>query len=654
MYGGLGSVSEMVVDVETSALLTSYLIAMFLPPTLGMFTGKISSGRVSYVLCAVSCIVGILCYPVWTMVPVFEATFPLGSMLGEYSIHVDSLTSVFVTVSSLVFLMVVMHMSHSGHQYGPGKVSLVCALFVSCMLCMMSDTVVLLLIAWEAVSVVTFLMSNDDGDETPRWRFLTVTHIGGMMVICAFAFLWMVAGTPYMHEWKDLGSIMGPTASVAVAVCLFIGFGTKLGTVPFHIWMPDMYSRSPTHTTALLTTVCSNVAVLVLFKGVFSYIGVSSDMIVPGVVLCVLSIVTALWGAMESMIQTEPKRILAYSSMENMALVTMCLSLGLVFSDGSESLMALVLLAGILHTLNHSVFKSLMMLVVDSVEDVTGERKMDRYGGIACALPALSVVALIGVASLAAVPPMNGFISEWLMLQSLLGTDVLSSDMRILMPLLVAMMGVCGMIVATSYARLYGFIFLGRPRSEGAARPSPQKKGSLLPLVVLAASCVSMGLFAVPLMECLSDGIRASTGISQGYTSALSGTMEPLLLGLMILGTIAVLVAVSRVSRRRRVMEDTWACGGTLDERMQYSSEGFSQPIVRVFHPFYGDTSRKEGDEYTTGFTEPFVKHIYRPIGRFVSAVSERVTDIQTGNIQSYLSYILATLVVALLAVRLL
>jgi len=115
-----------------------------------------------------------------------------------------------------------------------------------------------------------------------------------------------------------------------------------------------------------------------------------------------------------------------------------------------------------------------------------------------------------------------------------------------------------------------------------------------------------------------------------------------------------VLVAVSRVSRRRRVMEDTWACGGTLDERMQYSSEGFSQPIVRVFHPFYGDTSRKEGDEYTTGFTEPFVKHIYRPIGRFVSAVSERVTDIQTGNIQSYLSYILATLVVALLAVRLL
>ena len=110
----------------------------------------------------------------------------------------------------------------------------------------------------------------------------------------------------------------------------------------------------------------------------------------------------------------------------------------------------------------------------------------------------------------------------------------------------------------------------------------------------------------------------------------------------------------TRIFRTSRRIDETWGCGGTLDERMQYSSEGFSQPIVRVFHPFYGDTSRKEGDEYTTGFTEPFVKHIYRPIGRFVSAVSERVTDIQTGNIQSYLSYILATLVVALLAVRLL
>ncbi|MBQ8180058.1 MAG: hypothetical protein IJ026_06450 [Candidatus Methanomethylophilaceae archaeon] len=644
----------MVMVVETSALLTSYLVAMFLPPALGMIAGRLSSGRVSYLLCSFSCIVGMMCYPVWNAVPGFTMTFPLGSALGDYAVDVDMLTSIFVSISSLVFLMIVVHMSHSGHGYRPAMASMSCALFVSCMLCMMADTVVLVLVAWEVVSLVTFLMGDDGGEGGHRWRFLVITHVGGMMLICAFTYMWLVSGSQYLHDWTGLGERMGATASIAVILCLFIGFGTKLGTLPFHVWMPDMYSGSPTHTSALLTTVCSNVAVLVLFKTVFSCVGTTHDMVVPGVALCILSAATALWGAMESMIQREPRRILAYSSMENMALVTMCLSLGLVFSDASEGLMALVLLAGLLHALNHSVFKSLMMLVVDSVEDVTGEGSIDRYGGIACSMPALSAVALVGIASLAAVPPMNGFVSEWLMLQSLLGTDVLASDMRVLMPLLVAMVGVCGMVVATSYARLYGFTFLGRPRSPGASEPRAQRRGSLVPLVVLAASCVCMGLFATPLMDRMSAGVTEAAGIHQGYTAALSGTMDPLVLGLMIAGTVAVLVAASKVVSYGKAVDDTWGCGGTLDERMQYSSEGFSQPIVRVFHPFYGDTSRREGDRYSTGFTEPFVKYIYAPAGRLVMVLSERITRIQTGNIQSYLSYILVTLVVALLAVRLL
>lgn len=646
----------MFAGMEDDILVTAYLLVLLVPAAVGVLAGASErewAGKISNMLCGISCLAGVLCFIIWYIVPDFTATFPLGSMLGDYSIRVDELTAIFVTFSSAVFLMVIVHMSHSGHGYRPRYMALTCILYISVVLCMMADTVILLLLSWEMVSMITFLMA-ETSDDLPRWRFFAITHVGGLILMAVYAYLWMTAGTPVLSEWTGLGAVMGGTTSSIVVFLLFIAFGTKLGTVPFHAWMPDMYAGSPTHTTALLTTVCSNAAVLILFKSVFSYIGVDGNISTCAVILCILSAISAMWGAMESMIQTEPKRILAYSSMENMALVNMCLSLAIIFSQDLPRLEALVIIAALLHTLNHGVFKSLMMLTVDSIEDVTGERKIDRFGGIACVLPVLSAVALIGVMSLAAIPPMNGFVSEWLMLQTLLGTDAVDSTMRVAMPLLVAMMGVCGMIVATSYARLYGFIFLGRPRSEGASKPRPMRKGSIIPLGFLAAMCVAMGVFAFPLMDAMDEGVTSLAGNTVSYMDGMSGTLMPLTLGIVLAGCVVVLFVLFRLTKRKTVVYETWGCGGGLDERMQYSSEGFSQPIVRVFHPIYRDVSEKRGDKYSTRFVEPFVKYIYRPVGKGLTFISEQVTRLQTGNIQSYLGYILITLVVALLAVRLL
>ncbi len=647
----------MVAGMEDGFISSIYMLAVLLPAMAGIVIGFLPSRRpttvIVNILGSASCIAGILCYPMWMIVSDLSATFPVGTFFGDYSVAVDQLTAVFVSLSSLVFLMVMVHMSHSGHGHPSRFSALACALYVSCTLFMMADSVILLLISWEIVSMVTFLMA-EDRDNAPRWRFFAITHIGGLVLMAAFGYMWLLAGTGDIEAWRDLGSLMTSKQESILAVLLFIGFGTKLGTVPFHAWMPDMYARSPTHATALLTTVCSSAAVLVLYKSVFSWIGVDGGVAAAAAVLCALSAITAMWGAMESMVQTEPKRILAYSSMENMALVTMCLSLGMLFAGRLPGLEALVTTAALLHALNHGMFKSLMMLTVDSIEDVTGEKGIDRMGGIACVLPALSAVALVGILALAAIPPMNGFVSEWMMLQSLLGTDAMASDLRVAMPLLVAMMGVCGMIVATSYARLYAFIFLGRPRSQGAAEPRPLRKGSLAPMAVLAASCVGMGLFAFPLMDAMADGMAELTGSPSYYGDALAGSLEPLTLGILLTGCVIVLFVLTRLFRRNRTIYETWGCGGGLDERMQYSSEGFSQPIVRVFHPIYQEVSVKKGDRYSTQFVEPFVKYIYRPFGALLTYLSKQVTRLQTGNIQSYLGYILITLVVALMAVRLL
>lgn len=647
----------MVAGMEDGFISSIYMLAVLLPAMAGIVIGFLPSRRpttvIVNILGSASCIAGILCYPMWMIVSDLSATFPVGTFFGDYSVAVDQLTAVFVSLSSLVFLMVMVHMSHSGHGHPSRFSALACALYVSCTLFMMADSVILLLISWEIVSMVTFLMA-EDRDNAPRWRFFAITHIGGLVLMAAFGYMWLLAGTGDIEAWRDLGSLMTSKQESILAVLLFIGFGTKLGTVPFHAWMPDMYARSPTHATALLTTVCSSAAVLVLYKSVFSWIGVDGGVAAAAAVLCALSAITAMWGAMESMVQTEPKRILAYSSMENMALVTMCLSLGMLFAGRLPGLEALVTTAALLHALNHGMFKSLMMLTVDSIEDVTGEKGIDRMGGIACVLPALSAVALVGILALAAIPPMNGFVSEWMMLQSLLGTDAMASDLRVAMPLLVAMMGVCGMIVATSYARLYAFIFLGRPRSQGAAEPRPLRKGSLAPMAVLAASCVGMGLFAFPLMDAMADGMTELTGSPSSYGDALAGSLEPLTLGILLAGCVIVLFVLTRLFRRNRTIYETWGCGGGLDERMQYSSEGFSQPIVRVFHPIYQEVSVKKGDRYSTQFVEPFVKYIYRPFGALLTYLSKQITRLQTGNIQSYLGYILITLVVALMAVRLL
>jgi len=214
--------------------------------------------------------------------------------------------------------------------------------------------------------------------------------------------------------------------------------------------------------------------------------------------------------------------------------------------------------------------------------------------------------------------------------------------------------------MAASYARLYGFIFLGRPRSEGMREPRPMKNGTVLPMALLAALCLAMGFFATAIMDVLTTGVISVTGIapSPSYRSVMSEEMLPLILGVLIVITSVAVLLVVRSGKEREVR--TWGCGEDLGKEMQYSSIGFSQPLVRVFHPFYGDTTvvheTKEGGKKTvhTEFTEPFVRYLYIPLGNAITAVSERIKKTQTDNIQTYFAYMLITLIAVLLAVRIL
>ncbi len=605
-------------------------------------------------LCCVSCAAGMLAYPLLGHFDSVSYSFPVSSMLGQYAILIDPLSALMLSFSSVVYLITMLHLIRSGIPDGK-YAGLANILFLAVALASIADSVMLLLVCWEMLTLSTFLMGRG-ADESVRWRYFVITHLGGLIIMTVFAAMWAMTGTCILSDMDLTGA--GPIAAVVMIFLLFVGFGTKLGIMPFHAWMPDMYNDAPVHTVTLLSTVCSNVAVLLLFKSAFTWIGVPDDILLPIIILLGASL-TAIWGAMESLIQTEPRRILAYSSMENMAMVVMCLALGMLFTvmGFKDSLSLLILVAAVFHTINHSFFKSLMLLSVGTVESTTGERVLERMGGLAKVLPVLSVLALVGTLSMAAIPPMNGFVSEWLMIKTVVLAGVGTSIVNLVIPLVVAVLGICGMMAAASYARLYGFMFLGRPRSEAVTRPSPVGLGRYIPLCILAAACAALGVLSFPVMFAIMGGICASPGIVTEAENMISSSLQPIVITAVLAGICIILYAVFKIKKKKVTAASTWDCGTELEPNMQYSSVGFTQPLVRVFHPFYGDKSEVVDDpdgfgSYRVRYTEPFIEYILVPIGRSVAWISAQVGKIQTGNIQTYLGYLLLTLIVVLLGAR--
>jgi hydrogenase-4 component B len=642
-----------------------FLILLFVPALAGTIIGLIEkriAKAVSVMLYGISCSVGIMAYAVFYVYGAVGYSSSLPSVFGTYTILMDGLSSIMITVSSIVFLMIILHMMFSRTAPECGKYhSIIGIFFISCVLTMCADNVMLVLLSWEVVTLASFVMSYSSAGEGPRRKFFIITHIGSLLVIAAFLIMFSFASTGTLSSWSGLTVPMGPTLSFVAAAFLFLGFGTKLGLIPFHIWMPDLYAGTSTHTMSLISTVSSNVAVLILFKGLFIYIGITETAYMLAMVMMLIASVSMIWAALESLIQTEPKRILAYSSMENMCLVVLAMALGLLFAaEGLPALATIAIVAGLFHTINHAVSKSLMLLTVGTIEDSTGETNMNRMGGLAKVLPFFSMISLIAVLSMAAIPPFNGFASEWMIIQSFFGGEIMGMrGMSMILPLGVAVLGISGMLVAVSYARMYGFIFLGRPRSESFVRPRKISAATLVPLAFLALVCIVTGVFAGPVMHILADGVSsAATSVPpESYSDTLDTLNIPMLAAILLVLTVSMYM-LNKAFKKRTAKSETWGCGGDLEDHMQYSSLGFTQPLVRVFHPLYGDITEISDDAenkiYTVRFKEPFVTHFYRPVVSFVMKVAGSIGRMQNGNIQTYLGYILAVLLVLLMGVRIL
>ena len=631
-------------------------------------------GAMAYV-CAAASAVSAALWSVWVLLNGTDSySWSTSSLWSSYAISLDPLGALVLLISSLTFACVALYSLFSREGVTVRGAVLFNLFMLSVMLAMVADHVLLLLVAWESMSLTSFLGAwgeREDRDTSAGWRYLAVTHFGAALLIAAFSFLAITSGEVRLSAMQGLSGSLGPAVSALVILMVFLGFGSKLGLLPFHIWMPDLYGRAHSTITSLLSTAASNVAVLVLVRTVFGYVGVGQQQVLALTIMG-LAALTALWGAWQALMQAEGSRVLAYSSMENMGLILLTIGAAMLFqSYGAGEPAAFALMAAMFHLVNHTVFKALLLMGAGTVRRATGEGSMERLGGLARTMPGLSAVFLVGVLSVAALPPFNGFVSEWAMFKSLMHAELISDPLvQLALPLAIAVMALCTAIAAAAYLRLYGFTFLGRPRSAGACRPRPMAFSELFPFIPLALLCLLLGVASFPLLRELAASVSPLVGIPgvqvvEGSSISLlhQGGLDPLGLSALLAGGVLLCyLAMRALGPRRLVRGDTWDCGTPLDRRTQYTPTGFSQPLLKVFTKVYAPVTEVREDPrpspYIRGvrfeqrLPEVFLERFYLPLSAAAIALAMRVKRMQSGSIQAYLAYIMITLIVLLVVLR--
>jgi len=605
--------------------------------------------------------------------------------LLTFAVRLDALSSFFLLMISLVGLAASIYaVGYVTEWYGRISIGLLGSLYnaflLSMTLVVLADNGFFFLIAWELMSLFSyFLVVTEHEKSDVRYAglfYLIMTHIGTAFIILTFLLLFQGSGSFSFDAFRDPGHPLPDNMRTMAFVLALIGFGTKAGIVPLHVWLPYAHPAAPSHISALMSGVMIKTATYALLRVYFDFFGGHF----PwwwGFVVLLIGAVSALLGVMYALMEHDLKSLLAYHSVENIGIILLGIGAGMIFhSYDLDELAALGLIAGLYHTINHAVFKALLFFGAGSLLYATHTRNMEEYGGLLRRMPWTGGCFLIGAVSIAALPPTNGFVSEWLVFQSLfLSYQMPSLLMKFMLPLAAAMLALTGVLALTCFAKAFGISFLALPRSSHARHaeevPWPMRVG----MGVLSAVCIALGLapmLVIPFLDHVStsligrsiaDKMLALDGWALAPVNVEFSSLSSPVLGFLLVATaalgLALVVCYGGTSPRR--YSKTWACGLNLTSRMEYSATGFVQPIKRVFSTIYQPTVKLETEflEESRYFAkrrrfefhiEPlFQTYFYDPLIAFVSGLADRMRIVQAGSLHLYLAYIFVTLVVLLL-----
>lgn len=604
---------------------------------------------------------------------------PLGLPFGRTELGWDALSAGFAALINLVATIVgVYAMGYGAHEPEPRRVLPFYAAFLAGMnLVLLSNDAFSFLVGWEFMSLASWaLVVSQDRDAANRragFVYLTMAFGGTLMLLLAFGLLTGIAGG---YEFERIrAAAVSNTAAVGALALAFAGTGSKAGLVPLHAWLPLAHPAAPSHVSALMSGVMTKVAVYGFARFAFDLAPPGGSGAGLGAVLIVLGAATAVFGVTAAALETDIKRCLAYSTIENIGLIFAALGLTLAFqSAGMQAAAALAFTTALLHIVNHALMKSLLFLGAGAVVTAVGARDLNAFGGLARRMPWTMGVMLVGAMAIAALPPLNGFVSEWLLLQSVLASPQLPGWLlKLLVPAAGAAFALATTVAAAVFIRLFGITFLGRARTHAAAQAHDTDRMCAGALATLAALCVLLGAMPLLAVEPLQHIVGAVLDTRLPGRDVLPWqSLVPLpssasaYNGLIVLGLLAASGLLAAQVLRRRASPalryaPVWDCGTPdADPATQYSADSFAQPLKRVLGAaLFGATERVSmpppGDTATARMESTWRDLAwswgYEPLARTVSWLADRLNALQFLTIRRYLVMVFVALIVLLLAV---
>ena len=586
----------------------------------------------------------------------------------------DALSSLFVFLlgaASSGISMFAAGYFRRGHGTSAGLLCVQYHLFLASMgFLLLADDAYAFMVAWETMALSSYFLVTTQHN-LPEIRragflYLLIAHVGAIAILLAFG---VMQGGSWQFTFEAMrGAHLAPLwAAVAFLLALF-GFGAKAGLVPLHVWLPEAHPAAPSPVSALMSGVMLKTAVYGVLRVTFDLLGQPQWW--WGVVVLTVGLFSALYGIVFAAAQTDMKRLLAWSSIENVGIIFTGLGLAIVFHGVAlKGLAALALIAVLYHTLNHSFMKSLLFCGTGAVLHSTGERNLGRLGGLIHRMPWVAWLTLIGALALAGLPPLNGFVSEWLLLQAFLfAHQVPQTFVNMLLPLGAALVALAAALAAYVMVKFYGVIFLGQPREPTLIRAHDGGLLERMGLLWLALGCVALGLFPTQVVNALRTVARQLAHVDLPDPTAPWWLLEPLpgrlssYSGLAFFLTVTAVVLLTilgvRLFYHQRVRRAApWDCGfARLDARMQDTAEGFGQPIRHIFEPFFAMQRQlpspfDRAPSYRVFIADRIWQRLYVPLGSLVERVADACAVFQQGRIATYLLYGFVTLVVLLAVV---
>jgi hydrogenase-4 component B len=599
---------------------------------------------------------------------------PLGLPDLPFHLRLDPLSGFFLLLLGVASAGIGVYCGGYFETDGGGDVRLIGLqyhVFLAAMvLVLLADDAYAFMVGWETMALASYFLVTTDHRVAEIRRagllYLVVAHIGAIAILLSFGVLQLGQWTYTFSAMRD-NSLSPLWASVAFLLALF-GFGAKAGFVPLHVWLPEAHPAAPSPVSALMSGVMLKTAIYGLLRVGFDLLDM--QLWWWGVLALAVGLVSAFYGVAFAAVQTDMKRLLAYSSIENLGILLAGLGLAMVFrAYEMPGLAALALVATLYHCLNHAVFKSLLFLATGSVMHATRQRSLGKLGGLIRRMPWVAGLALVGTLALAGLPPLNGFVSEWMLFQAFLLTPALpNSYLNMFIPVGTAAFALSVALAGYVMVKFYGVVFLGLPREDSLREAHDCGPHERAGLIWLAAWCIILGLLPTLVVRALDPIVQSLAGATLLPAIERSGLLflaasaperasySPLIFLLVItLVVAATFLLVRRFYHGRLRRAPPWDCGfPRLNARMQDTAEGYGQPIKQIFEPFFRLERHHPSPfdtqpQYRSRFEDRLWYWLYLPIMRAVERASAAIGVLQHGRIALYLIYSFVTLLLLLL-----